>query len=140
MSKIPTRRVKSDDCVIHIGRQVDVEKGIITDMGEAYYIHKNEWVEVIPLCSVQQFIAWNKLRTGAVSDSVNLEKAMNALCHELSNKIVKWNWTDNEGRKLPQPYKNPEVLIDLTEEELLWLSTSLTETAQQPKNASAPSA
>ena len=140
MSKIPTRKVKSDDCAIHVGREVNVETGKITNEGTPYYVHKGEWVEVIPLFSVRQYIAWNKLRNSLLGDAENMEYALNSLCHELSNKIVKWNWTDNEGQKLSQPYKKPEVLIDLTEEELIWLSSALVETAQQRKNDSVPSA
>jgi len=140
MSKIPTRKVKSDDCVIHIGREVDVKTQEITSEGEAYYVHKGEWVEIIPLFSVRQYIAWNKLRNSLTGNEDAMERALDSLCKELSNKVVKWNWTDNEGNKLPQPYKKPEIIMDLNEEELIWLSTALVETQGQRKNASTPSA
>ena len=139
-NKIPLRTIKSDDCVIHIGREVNLETSEITNEGTPYYIHKGEWVKVIPLFSVRQYIAWNKLRNALTGDADNMERGLNTLCHELSNKVVEWNWTDNEGTPLEKPYKKPEVLMDLTEEELIWLSTALVETQQQAKNADAPSA
>lgn len=138
--KIPTRKVKSDDCVIYIGREVDVEKGQITSTGTPYYIHKGEWVEVIPLLSIRDYIVWNKLRGALSGDTEKMEKALDDLCKGLSNKIVDWNWTDLSGNKLNKPYKNPDVFKELTEDELIWLSTSLVETKEQRKNASAPSA
>lgn len=140
MEKIPTRKVNSDECVIHVGREVNVESGKIINEGEAYHVHKGEWVKVIPLFSVRQYIAWSKLQNSLTGDAEKMDMALNTLCHELSTKIVEWNWTDNEKKKLPQPYKKAEVLLDLTEEELIWLSTTLVETSQQRKNASAPSA
>ena len=138
--KIPTRLVKSDDCVIYVGREVDVDSGKITNEGTPYHIHKGEWVKVIPLFSVRQYIAWNKLRNALTGDVQTMEAGLDALCRELATKIVDWNWTDNDGKKLPQPYKKPEVLMDLSEAELIWVGTALVETPQQRKNASVPSA
>ena len=140
ISKIPTRRVPSDDCVIYVGREVDVEKETITSPGTPYSIHKGEWVEVIPLISVREYLIWNKLKGALTGDADTMAAALDALCVSLSNKILKWNWTDLTGNPLPTPYKNPEVLKELNENELIWLSTSLVETGEQRKNASAPSA
>ena len=138
-NKIPTRTVKSDDCVIHVGRVFDREKGTILDMGTPYHIHEGEKIEVIPIVSIRQYMAWNKVFS-QISNTDIAENALNEICCELSRKIKRWNWTDNDGKKLPQPYKNPDVLKELTEEELIWLSSALVETGEERKNASAPSA
>jgi len=137
--KIPLRKVPSDDCVIYVGREIDVEKGTITSQGTPYHIHKGEWVKVVPLLSVRDYLAWNKLRGAFAGDSEQMEVALDELCVGLSSKIVEWNWTDMTGEPLPQPYKNPDVIKGLNEMELIWLSTALVETGGQRKNASAPS-
>jgi len=134
--KIEPRKVKSDDCVVYVGRQIDADQMVITDAGTPYYPHKGEWVEVYPLISVRQYIAWNKIRNMASGT----DEGILMLCRALSDKIKEWNWTDLDGKKMPQPYKKPDVLLDLTEDELLWLSAALVETPGQRKNASAPSA
>ena len=138
-SKIPTRTVPSDDCVIYIGREVS-DDGTVINQGKAYKLHEGEWVKVIPLISVRQFIAWNKLRASLSKDTDRIEQGLDALCRELSNKILDWNWTDFEGNPLPKPFKNPEVFKDISEDELIWLSGALVETPAQRKNADVPSA
>lgn len=35
----------------------------------------------------------------------------------LSKHIVKWNWVDDEGKPLPQPKEDPDVIDELTNEE-----------------------
>ena len=132
MSKIPTRKVNSDSCVIHVGRVIENEK--VVDEGKSYNVHKGEWVKVIPLLSVRQWIAWNKIMSN-ISEPEKLEEALDAICQGFSEKVTDWNWTDNEGNPLPKPYHNPDVFKELTEEELVWLSTALVETEVQRKNA-----
>ena len=139
-NKLPARRITSDDCAIYIDREVDVDKKEIINKGTPYYVHKGEWLDILPLVSVRQFIAWNKL-TQAFSGDINvMEAGLNELCIQLSNRIIQWNWTDNEGYALPQPYKNPEVLKELSDDEILWLASAMVETPGQRKNAGAPSA
>lgn len=137
--KIPPRKVSSDDCVIYVGRVIDAERETITEEGTPYYIHKGEWVKIIPLLSVRDYLAWNKLRGAFAGDEDRMEAALDELCRGLSNKITEWNWTDMAGEQLPQPYKNPDVIKELNEMELIWLSTALVETGGQRKNDSAPS-
>lgn len=138
MSKIPLRKILTDDCPVHVGRII--EDGKITSDGEAYYPHEKEWIKVIPITSVRQFIAWDKLRLALSGDMERMEQGLDMMCQSLSTKIVEWNWTDNQGNKLPQPHNNPQVLANLTEDELLYLFASVIETPGQRKNADTPSA
>ena len=135
--KIPLRKIPTDDCPVHVGRIV--VDGKITDDGEAYYPHTKEWVKVIPISSVRQFIAWDKLRTALSGDMERMEQGLDMMCQSLSTKIVEWNWTDNQGKLLPQP-NDPQVLANLTEDELLYLFGAVIETPGQRKNADSPSA
>ena len=135
--KIPTKRVKSDDCIIHVGRRVEGDQ--IVDDGKAYSVHKGEWVEVIPIITMRQYIEVNKL-SGALgnADPKELEQSLDRLCHDLANRLQNWNWTDLKGNALPQP--DETVLKDLTEEELLYLVTVCQGESQgERKNASTPS-
>lgn len=43
----------------------------------------------------------------------------------LSQLLVAWNWTDGEGDPLPQPKKNPDVIGELTIDELMWLMQAM---------------
>ena len=137
-SKIPTKIVPSDDCVVHIGRQI--EGNTIVDQGQEIRPHMGEWVKVQPVVNLRQYIAINKLTKGAFSeDPDSLESGLNELCRHLANRLIEWNWTDDRYEPLPQPYKNPDVLYDLTEDELIYLVSTLTETKGQQGNAGAPS-
>ena len=131
-SKIPVRTVKSDACVIHIGRII--KDGDVEDEGKAYQVHKGESIKVLPIMSVRQYIAWNKMM-GSLTDPAKLEEALDSICLELSNKVVDWDWTDLNGEPLPKPYHNPDVFKQLAEEEIVWLSSALVETPEQRKNA-----
>jgi hypothetical protein len=39
--------------------------------------------------------------------------------------VIAWNWTDEEGKTLPLPKDDPEVLDRLTEEEVLFLTQAI---------------
>jgi len=136
-SKIPLKTVPSDDCVVRIGRVI--EGGKIVDQGQEIHIHENEWVKIQPIVNLRQFIALNKITQSALGNSNNLEEGLNELCDQLSKRVVEWNWTDNEFNPLPQPHNNPSVLYDLTEDELIYLVSTLTETKEQQGNAGPPS-
>ena len=136
-SKIPTKTVPSDDCVIHVGRVIEGDQ--ITDPGQEIHIHKGEWVTVQPIVSLRQFIALNKISQSALGNSDSLEEGLDELCIQLSKRIIEWSWTDNNFKPLPQPHNKPEVLYYLTEDELIYLVSTLTETKEQQGNAGPPS-
>jgi len=130
--KIPATRVQSDECFISIGQVI--EDGEIVEPGELHFIHKGEWVEVMPVMTVKEVMNLSKLQQGA-SDNGTLGDSLSQLCRELSRRVIKWNWTDMMGEKLPQPYNKPDVLEGLTSEELLWLVSASNgqETAEERK-------
>ena len=136
-SKLPTIQIPSDDCIVSIGQVV--EDGEIKDEGTPYYVHEGEWIEVIPVMTVREVLQLSKLQAGMSGDN-NIGDNLGMLCVELSKRIMAWNWTDMMGEPLAQPYKNPEVLEEVTSEELLWLvsATSQTETPAARKKDSEP--
>ena len=134
--KIPPKRVPSDDCVVHIGRVIEDDK--IVSNGTPYNIHEGEWVDVIPVLTMRQYIEVNKLATALPeANPKDLEAALNKICHDVANRLVAWNWTGMKKEKLPPP--SEEVLRDLTEEELLYLVTVCQgESPGERKNDSTP--
>ncbi len=135
--KLPTIRIKSDDCFISIGQVV--EDGEIINEGTPYYVHEKEWIEVIPVMTVREVLHLSKLQ-GGLNDTNGIGENLSMLCQELSKRIVSWNWTDIMGEPLEQPYKNAAVLEEVTSEELLWLvgATSRTESEDARKKDSEP--
>ena len=145
--KIPAQRVPSDDCLIYVGRVIG--DGCIIEQGTPYAVHKGEWVEVLRLGAIRQYLALMHLTQGAALaskelDEVNqvevatgMENALNDLCHELAQRVIRWNWTGMDGKPLPQPYQNDQAIKDLTEDELIWLAqVAQGEGPGQRKNAS----
>ena len=128
--KIPPERVASDDCLIYIHQKI--EDGQIIDKGQGVQIHKGEWVDLIPTQNIAEL--------EALTDIKHLQAegggALRRLCDELSKRTTAWNWTDNAGEPLPQPYKNPDALRALDNDELLWIlsATNGAETTEQRKN------
>ena len=118
-SKIPSVKVPSDECTVSVGQVV--EDGAIVDQGIAHYVHKDEWIEIIPVMTVKEVVGISKLQ-GGEPGTVGLR--MDELCTELSKRIISWNWTNMMGEPLAQPYQNPDVLTDLTSDELMWLITA----------------
>lgn len=116
--KIPTIKVKSDDCAINIGQII--EDGAITNSGVPHYIHIGEWVEIMPVMTVREVMQLSRLQRGS-EDSGSLGENLSQLCKELSKRIIEWNWTDLMGEPIAQAYGQPDVLEGLSSDELLWL-------------------
>ncbi len=138
--KIPPTRVLSDDCAVYVGRVI--EDGEITVEGTAYHVHKDEWVELLPTANLEEMFALAGVvgSTNAEDPKVMIVESANALrqlCHSLSERVVSWNWTDNYRKSLPQPHNAPEVLMRLTNDELMWLMSAVEgkETSADRKNA-----
>lgn len=128
--KIPPERVPSDDCTIFIHQKI--EDGEIIEQGEGIKVHIGEWVELIPTQNIAELTALTDIQNmGAEGGG-----ALRRLCEELSKRVTAWNWTDNAGDPLPQPYKNPDVIATLDNDELMWLfsATKGAETSEQRKN------
>ena len=139
--KIPPVWVASDQCLVTVGQIV--ENGTITNPGTAYPVHVGEWVEILPAMSVQEVVSltsMQRIMAGSTQDATEIETAFRMMASELSKRVIAWNWTDMMGQPMSQPYAKPEVLMQLTNEELLWLvqATSGRETVEERKNASGP--
>ena len=112
--KIPPSRIPSDDCVVHIDRVV--EDGEIIDEGIAYHVHKGEWVELMPARTLAEVMALSDIAASASAGA-----SLRTLCAELSKRVVAWDWTGMDSEPLPQPYHSPDVLEQLTDDEVMWL-------------------
>lgn len=133
--KIPTQCILSDDCMVEIGQIV--ENGEIIQPGVEYPVHQGEWVEVIPVLTIAEITTLSEMRALTQDDDgAKVGDAFHRLCASLSLKIVAWNWTDMLGEPYPQPFRNPEVLENLTPDEIVWLVGAITEreTGEQRKN------
>ena len=131
--KIPPQRIPSDDCTVYIGRVI--EDGEITEEGTPYKVHEGEYVELFPVQSLSELIALSDIM--AVTRDPEAFGAMRQLCRSLSERVVSWDWTGNDGQPLAQPHNNPEVLESLTNDELMWLFSAVKgkETEADRKNA-----
>ena len=141
--KIPPRRVDSSDCVVYVGRVV--KDGKITEPGTPYKVHEGEWVEVLPVPTMQDYLVVGSLfgtdgNASPTEQLVAMGKALDNVCLQLSTRLTAWNWTDMQGLPLPQPHGNPAVLKSLTNDELVWLLLAARgESPAERKNASPPS-
>ena len=122
--KIPTQMVPSDDCSITVGQVI--EEGVVVQEGTPHFIHKGETVEILPVMTVREVVGISRLQNQA-GDSAALGENFQALCVELSRRVISWDWTDLMGEPLEQPYNRPEVLEALSSEELLWLVSAATQ-------------
>lgn len=123
--KIPPKRIPSNDCIVKVD-------------GQSYEIHKGEWVEVIQVDSMRQYIAMMDITKLAANNTDS--HSISGLCEEVSQRVVDWNWTGLDGKKLPKPYKSASVIEKLLSEEVVWLVNAIQgETPSLRKNALAPS-
>ena len=98
-------------------------------------------MELLPTANLEEMFAL----AGVVGSSnaedpkvmiVESANALKSLCRSLSERVVSWNWTDNDRNPLPQPHKDPDVLMRLTNDELMWLMSAVEgkETSADRKN------
>lgn len=123
--KIPPRIVLSDDCTVYVDREIT--DGVITNQGTPYKVHEGEWVEINPARSMAEMMAMSDIQG---------EGAFDELCVRLSERLFSWTWTNNASEPMAQPYKNPAVLKQITDDELMWLlaASKGQETSTERKN------
>ena len=119
--KIPAQKVLSDDCSISIGQVV--EDGEIVQQGTPHFVHKGEWVEILPVMTVKEVMQISRLQN-AGTDGTQLGENLTDLCKELARRVISWNWTDLMGEPMEQPYNRPDILEELSSEELMWLMSA----------------
>tara|TARA_Y100000310_G_scaffold317685_1_gene370839 strand:+ start:16601 stop:17035 length:435 start_codon:yes stop_codon:yes gene_type:complete len=126
--------VESDDCVVAIGRKVSGDR--IVDEGAAHHVHEGEWVDIIPVGAMTQYIALDKLRRALTNPNQDgLANSMESLCRSIASRVMAWNWTDMKGMPLPPP--TSEVIQELAEDEIIYLVNAIQgETVAERKNAS----
>lgn len=107
---------------------------IQTIRGREYRPHEGEWVEIIPVRTVAEARAVtivqqlgadaeairNDPQARAELDRIGFEQLL-ILANALATRLVAWSWTDIHGNDLPQPTGDPELLMMLSTEELLYL-------------------
>lgn len=158
VSKLPTQRIDSDDCVVHVGRVVNQDGSGFADNGEPIAVHEGEYIEIVPVGSFRESFAFAEITRAAtiqqeisadtdidpqkrlqkLTESIGLiEAAYGELRTMMSDRIVGWNWTDNFGDRIPSPFRNPDVLSTLTTDEFHYLVGILNGNGeQQRKNGS----
>lgn len=110
--KIPPVKVLSDDCAIYVDRVI--EDGEITEQGTPHKVHEGEWIEVLQVRTLGEIAALTEM---SGSEGISLR----SVCTEVAKRVVAWNWTGLDSEPLAQPYRNPDVLMDLTDDELAWV-------------------
>lgn len=122
--RAPVERVACDDCTLDIA-------------GEEFRPHEGEWVEILPVLKVSDLQLFERIMD--FGDKLAIARGESArevtsllasefthFCDLLARRIVAWNWTDVvTGEPLPQPFGRPEVLAELTEAELVYLTLVL---------------
>jgi hypothetical protein len=105
-------RYQSDECPLQVE-------------GVTYYPHEGEWVELIPVGKVgelQLILRYQQSLKDKAEDADLIDRMFEEVWRTLVERVVDWNWTDLQGRQLPKPKDDPEVLKRLSSHEMFWLS------------------
>jgi hypothetical protein len=127
MAKIPNRVIPSDDCKVTVD-------------GVDYFPHEGEQIAVRPKLPVSEYNTLARFYdlAGKAQDSKSgdeqeataaaagamfgqIGELFEELCSILASYVLAWTWTDNDGEPLPQPKGRPEVIRELTDEELWYI-------------------
>lgn len=93
--------------------------------------------------AVQGEGSYVKLRALKWGDSKKLAARRDAMSQEeqvllheemIREHVVEWNWVDYDGNPLPLPKENPQILDDMTNEEMTFLSECLGGVAARKKS------
>lgn len=132
------RRIPSDDCVVVLGRRVEKDdkgKEKVVDQGESHHLHRGEWVEFMPLVSVDEMIQFDRLMT---STGAEVDKNFRETCDIIALHIVRWNWTDFYSKRYPAR-PTGAMIRSLHDQEVAWLIGAFRGHGPERKNGSAPS-
>ncbi len=112
-TKVPSRRVRSDDYVE-------------ASDGKEYRPHAGEWVDFRGKSSVESIIVGLRLQSLLRLSGLSEEEAAETsglyerVTEDLAHAIKGWSWTDDDKNALPSP-PSTEVVRGLSLDELLWL-------------------
>ena len=89
------------------------------------------------MMSVKEVMNISRLQS-SVTDTSKLDENLTNICKELCRRVIAWNWTDLMGEPMEQPYNRPDILEELSSEELMWLmsATGAGESADERKKGS----
>lgn len=110
--------------------RIDCGDYIVEVDGVEYFPHLDEWIDVIPIRQLSDLKNLMKLASAEPMDEVSitdprLGEQYENLCRYLSDSIYKWNFTDDNEELMPQPYKKPQVIEQLSVEEIGFLTGKL---------------
>lgn len=120
--KLPPRRVYADD----LEMEVD---------GEKFHPRRGQWVEYKRGVTWGYFMAQLELTRlrERENEPTGAMVAWERLVQRLQENVVAWDWADEVGNPLPQPYRNPEAFAMLSNDEIAWLNGNVVPEA--PKNS-----
>lgn len=101
--------------------------------GETYHPHLDEWIEVLPIRRLSELrnvmematFASQEGTTDLVLSDPRVMNQYSRLTRYLSDVIFNWNFTDEDGNVLPRPYRQPEVIENLSFDEINYLTSKL---------------
>jgi len=134
---IPLRVVPADDMPLVVGRETDPETGETVSEGDTYYLQKGRTVSFVPITTMGTIFSTAGLMLSqspppgeteaeAQARTARTMKSMEELYIRLASVIAGWDIVDLTGQPRPDPYQNPDALLDLTQEELAWLVAQAT--------------
>ncbi len=119
--------------------------------GVTYAPHAGEWVKIRPGTSVSAIRAQSAMarlqeNMQAIKGDPDaeltllrqLDEQFTIACESAAKTIVDWSWTDDDGDPLPCPKGQPDVIADLSAEEVSYLLTLGMSTGSDRGNASQP--
>ncbi len=143
VSKIPLERVDASELAIYTNQVI--QNGEVVQQGDAHFIHEDEWVELVPTRTMEEYLSLAELASATsikndAESGMALARSLGALSEALAKRVVHWNWTDVMGVPMDQPFGRPDLIRSLHNEELLWLvGAAQGETPDQRGNGSTPS-
>ena len=58
-------------------------------------------------------------------DSVSIARLQRESYEDYAEVVIAWDWVDDEGKELPQPYHNPDTFSQLSVPELMFIAEHL---------------
>lgn len=105
-----SRRVESDDLVTQ---------------GHGSWVEFRQRLSMKHIRSVAEMATWQN--ASFQENPAEVLTMLGRFGEILSELVIAWNWTNEEGKALPHPKANPDAFDELTIEELTWLIEAMSE-------------